>query len=721
MKKIILSLVAVFFVFLQTNAQEITVEFPNGGEHFTQGIEAPHNIIWTSSGITSFKVEYSIDNGENWTDIATNVTETFLNWQAPMEISDQCLIKVSDASGSYSDSSDAVFSLVEKHNYYALWETSMGNIRVMLHNEIVPITAQNFINLAERGFYNNLVFHRVIENFMIQGGCPLGNGTGSPGYEFDDEFSPLLTHSFPGVLSMANAGPNTNGSQYFITTVPTSWLDNKHAVFGRVVDGMDVVFDISKVPTNSDAHPLNEVVISSITISDYTPTLNITSPTENQIFVQDDTIKLEWESQGIADLKIEFSADNGNSWTLLEDSLVAYSSEFQWIAPGLSSAECLFKLTDLQHSETFVVTNPFEIKTKPVEVVKIEFFENVEANPENPSNMIMPAKPLRFKIKLRNNKEQEVSNLTVTLSDANQIITQMPVNSINVASINQAEEVFSEDYFEIIVPEQMPNPQELNLVFHISIDGMPDETCFCNLKIPVLTLGLFNQVHEGNSPNSEGNDNDIVELNETWELGLNIANESTDTVYEVFGQLVSPANFIEVWNNHQGANGMVYDTTSYNGFKPINPGVLLAMPNANFVFDYTASEVYFVPLYIKLQGYFLTPSGTEQTNAIWAVLFNLNEDYPVGIQEDTKLGGDLKLFQNPTQNDVNFSLKTEKYINNFDVKIFDITGKLVLQKSLQTRADNAYQLDCSTLNAGTYLLSIRAANRLFNKKLIINN
>jgi peptidyl-prolyl cis-trans isomerase B (cyclophilin B) len=117
--------------------------------------------------------------------------------------------------------------------------TAKGDIRLNLFPDEAPLTVLNFANLSRRGFYNGLTFHRVIPNFMIQGGCPLGTGTGGPGYRFKDEFSPDLKHSKPGILSMANAGPGTNGSQFFITHVPTSWLDNKHSIFGEVVDQKD--------------------------------------------------------------------------------------------------------------------------------------------------------------------------------------------------------------------------------------------------------------------------------------------------------------------------------------------------------------------------------------------------------------------------------------------------------------------------------------------------
>jgi peptidyl-prolyl cis-trans isomerase B (cyclophilin B) len=121
----------------------------------------------------------------------------------------------------------------------ATMKTNKGDISLKLFDELTPITVANFVNLAQKGFYNNLKFHRVINDFMVQGGCPRGTGTGGPGYKFQDEFVPELKHSKPGILSMANAGPNTNGSQFFITHVPTPWLDGKHSVFGEVEAAQD--------------------------------------------------------------------------------------------------------------------------------------------------------------------------------------------------------------------------------------------------------------------------------------------------------------------------------------------------------------------------------------------------------------------------------------------------------------------------------------------------
>lgn len=126
-------------------------------------------------------------------------------------------------------------------------ETNKGTINLVLFNEKTPVTVANFVNLAQRGFYNGLTFHRVIPDFMVQGGCPSGTGTGGPGYRFEDEFNSELRHDKPGILSMANAGPNTNGSQFFITHVETPWLDGKHSVFGQVESqaDQDVVNEIA--------------------------------------------------------------------------------------------------------------------------------------------------------------------------------------------------------------------------------------------------------------------------------------------------------------------------------------------------------------------------------------------------------------------------------------------------------------------------------------------
>jgi peptidyl-prolyl cis-trans isomerase B (cyclophilin B) len=128
----------------------------------------------------------------------------------------------------------------------AIMETSKGKIELELEAEKTPVTVANFVNLSQRGYYNGVTFHRVIADFMVQGGDPTGSGMGGPGYRFEDEFDSSLRHTGPGILSMANAGPGTNGSQFFITHVATPWLDGKHSVFGKVTSGLDVVNRISQ-------------------------------------------------------------------------------------------------------------------------------------------------------------------------------------------------------------------------------------------------------------------------------------------------------------------------------------------------------------------------------------------------------------------------------------------------------------------------------------------
>ena len=150
----------------------------------------------------------------------------------------------------------------------AVFNTNMGTFDVALATEAAPLTCENFIKLAKSGFYKDVIFHRVIAGFMIQGGDPTGTGTGGPGYKIKDEFSPKLKHDSVGILSMANAGPNTGGSQFFITLTPTPGLDGKHAIFGKVTNGLDVVENIGKVLTDSKDKPVSDVVIKSITIKE---------------------------------------------------------------------------------------------------------------------------------------------------------------------------------------------------------------------------------------------------------------------------------------------------------------------------------------------------------------------------------------------------------------------------------------------------------------------
>jgi cyclophilin family peptidyl-prolyl cis-trans isomerase len=150
--------------------------------------------------------------------------------------------------------------------YSATFNTSRGEIVCELFAKEAPKTVNNFVFLARDKFYDGTKFHRVLANFMIQGGDPEGTGRGGPGYKFDDEFHPTLKHSKPGLLSMANAGPNTNGSQFFVTVAATPWLDNRHSIFGEVTEGFEVAKKISEVPRNAQDRPHKEVRLNSVKI-----------------------------------------------------------------------------------------------------------------------------------------------------------------------------------------------------------------------------------------------------------------------------------------------------------------------------------------------------------------------------------------------------------------------------------------------------------------------
>lgn len=173
-------------------------------------------------------------------------------------------------------------AMAREKGLYATFDTTQGKIVCKLFEDKAPITVQNFVGLAEgtkewtdpktgekskKRFYDGLTFHRVIPNFMIQGGCPLGTGTGGPGYQFQDEIVPGLEFSKPGLLAMANAGPGTNGSQFFITHIATPWLNGRHTIFGEVIEGMDIVTKIGNVPKGANDRPNTPVILNKLEIT----------------------------------------------------------------------------------------------------------------------------------------------------------------------------------------------------------------------------------------------------------------------------------------------------------------------------------------------------------------------------------------------------------------------------------------------------------------------
>ena len=153
-------------------------------------------------------------------------------------------------------------------NRVAEFDTTHGTFKVELFEQRAPATTKNFIDLIEKEYYDGVVFHRVIAGFMIQGGDPEGTGRGGPGYTIPDEFHPELAHDGEGILSMANAGPNTGGSQFFITLAATPWLDGKHAVFGKVTEGLDIIRQIGGTPTGGGDRPLEEVSMTTVRVTE---------------------------------------------------------------------------------------------------------------------------------------------------------------------------------------------------------------------------------------------------------------------------------------------------------------------------------------------------------------------------------------------------------------------------------------------------------------------
>jgi peptidyl-prolyl cis-trans isomerase A (cyclophilin A) len=187
----------------------------------------------------------------------------------------------SDETPAADDAKDDTDMTEAKGDLVAVFQTNMGNFAAKLYEAEAPRTVDNFVGLAmglkeyrdmETGekkkgnYFDGIIFHRVIPDFMIQGGDPTGTGRGGPGYQFADEFNPKLKHSIPGLLSMANSGPNTNGSQFFVTVAPTPWLDGKHTIFGEVIEGMEVVYAISKAPRNRSDRPEQDIMMESVRV-----------------------------------------------------------------------------------------------------------------------------------------------------------------------------------------------------------------------------------------------------------------------------------------------------------------------------------------------------------------------------------------------------------------------------------------------------------------------
>ncbi len=717
------TLVSLFSSLLLTTvlwSQSLEVVFPNGGEHFINNTWSPHNITWESNGISSFKLEYSINGGIDWILIEDNYTQgNFYSWTTPDIESTECLIRLSESGGAVYDVSDSPFMISSQSIYIAEWTTGMGMFRAELRGDLVPMTAQNFINLTEKGFYTDLIFHRVISGFMIQDGCPYGTGYGDPGYEFDDEFTPLLRHNFPGVLSMANAGPNTNGSQYFITVAPTTWLNDVHSVFGRVIDGMGVVYAISEVATDSNDKPLTDVVLN-VEIVDALPALDLYTP-YNEMYVETGrTLELEWGSDFVADVKIEFSSDNGSNWTILADSIPADEEHFEWIVPDVLSTECYIRISSLREPEVFDQNSlAFTIRERPVVLNRLEFHENVLPSNENPDNLVMPGSRLKFKINIENISGIELSNAIAYLTSDDASIT-ISKDSVFFDTFSDNDTSWSVDCMEIILPETAPLNGQYEFSLYGSAEGIFGDYWIGDCRIPYIKRFPFLTIDDDNIPDSEGNGNHIAEPGETIELNVKIDNMSDETLYQVFGQLTCENDIISIWNNESGVDGLVYDTASYNNGNPINPNAAGQSPVRDFVFDYTADEAYQFELLFKLTGYINDNPGTGWDNGgvkiKWGIPIMVNSGYPPVDVNQVKNNILFEIFPNPTENFLIVNYYNKEFKNkNVQVTIYDLYGKLI-RINHYTILPEFMVISISELKTGMYLLDINGQSLKFIKR-----
>lgn len=724
MKKAVLFFILVAFVIYNLKSQSIVLTYPSGGEKFMKNIEAFHNIEWTYSGISNVKIEYSTDNANSWITIVDNYPANtgYYDWITPNVVSNQCIVKISDASNNSSFSQSSVFEIVEQQIFYAKWETSMGNFRAELRGDLVPITVQNFVNLANKNFYNNLIFHRVISNFMIQDGCPLGTGEGGPGYEFDNEIHPLLTHAFPGILSMANAGPNTNGSQYYITVDATTWLDGDYNIYGKIVDSMDVVYAISEVETDSYDKPLIDVDIYSVTIEDYNPILELTFPENGEALIENTDYEITWYSEFYADIKIEFSTDNGSTWELLEDSIAAYNQHFAWTTPSILSDECKIRISSLRNQNDYVENAiPFTIKNKPVTYLRFDGYENITPSVENPENLFMPGNKFKFKVQALNEYSETLTSLSAKLTTSSQYITILN-EEVTFSSVNAGEKVWSEQEFEIQISTSIPGIAEYNFELTFEDAVVNDQPWINKFAIPLLSRGLFGVIDDDSNPDSNGNNNKIIEPGETAEIKITLQNTSNFSFYDTYGKLTTNQYFINIWNNQQGATEIVYDTTTYLN-NPITPANMFTYQAHDFVFDYTEGYTFKIDFLLKVCTYINDYQGISYDEGgikiMYGIPYILNSTYPeVNISElNSSSEFDFEIYPNPAKDIIEISIPEK--ISNYSVSVFDITGNIIYENSYKSVSGNL-KIN-HEFASGTYIIKIIDNQYNSKSKLFIVN
>lgn len=270
--------------------------------------------------------------------------------------------------------------------HFARWTTTMGSFTAELYDELVPITAYNFINLANAGFYNNLIFHRVINGFVIQDGCPNGTGTGGPGYTIQDEFHPDLNHNQAGILAMARtSAPNSAGSQYYFTLAPQPHLNGGYAVFGKVIEGLENVLAIGAVPTNASNQPITPVVITNLRILDLI--IGESTPPTNQIV----SIPAYEPQMFIVEVYSQ-SGSPGFLWIKDGEEIVGDFIHETSFTPGTHTLRCIISNDDWQHEIVWNIeaegTSSFEHVVLPSNRVMIApnpFHDQTKISLQTPS------------------------------------------------------------------------------------------------------------------------------------------------------------------------------------------------------------------------------------------------------------------------------------------------------------------------------------------------
>jgi cyclophilin family peptidyl-prolyl cis-trans isomerase len=720
MKKLFTLFIVAFFISNLLYSQSLTLMFPSGGEKFMRNVQAPHNIEWTQSGVVNVKIEFSNNSGTDWVTIEDSypADSLYYDWLSADLLSDECIIKISDADNITLTSQSSIFSIVEQQIFYAKWETSMGNFRAELRGDIVPVTTQNFMNLSYKNFYTDLIFHRVISNFMIQDGCPLGTGYGDPGYEFDDEFDIRLRHDFPGVLSMANGGENTNGSQYFITVAPTTWLDDVHSIYGRVIDSMDIVFDISHVDTDANDKPIVDVDIYTITIDDFLPVLDITFPLNGSSLIEETDLEITWDSEFYADLRIELSNDNGITWEILEDSIPAYYQKFAWTTPSILSENYKIKLINLRDESDSVVSN-FEIRNKPAKFDRIECYQNVVPASENPENYFKAGEKFRFKVKVLNDYSETLTGLNAIVTSENEFVT-FNNNALTFGNVNAGEYVWSDQEVEVFISETLPSKYDYSFQIDLSDDNVIDDPWSSKFSIPLVVKGMFGTVDDDSNPDSYGNDNNIIEAGETIELKVTLKNNSYHYLYDTYSQLTTTQNYINIWDNIEGVSGTVYDSTAYNSI--INPNSAVANPLTDFVFDYNANGTYYIELPMIVYSYIYEPKGLTFEDGGILIKYNipviLNPSYPVNIEEvEISNNLEFKIYPNPAKDYFEIVLQNSKNIQNINIEVIDLLGKIVYQINNENVKDNF--IINANFTPGMYIIKL-TDNRNFSNYRLIN-